>query len=179
MFSFGVLASLTLAQIPHVGKCPVVETQSTLNVTQYLGKWYEIQKFPAIFEKGSCVRAEYSLKSNGRVKVDNRYIENGYETHAIGEAWVPDPNHPAVLNVQFNPAIPPAQYKVIETDYESYSLVFSCEDVGGFIDFQFAWILSKKLTLPEELVNRLKQKLQSYQVDVSAFIVSDQNNCPM
>lgn len=41
---------------------------------QYLGKWYEIEKLPSSFEKGSCMQANYSLKENGKYKVINKEL---------------------------------------------------------------------------------------------------------
>jgi len=44
---------------------------------QYLGKWYEQERFFAIFEAFSnCVTAEYSMKDASTVKVNN----TGYST---------------------------------------------------------------------------------------------------
>lgn len=42
--------------------------------SQYLGKWYEIEKLPSNFEKGSCIQANYSLKENGKFKVINKEL---------------------------------------------------------------------------------------------------------
>lgn len=41
---------------------------------QYLGKWYEIEKIPVSFEKGSCIQANYSLMENGNIKVINQKL---------------------------------------------------------------------------------------------------------
>ena len=39
---------------------------------QYLGVWYEVYKFPDIFELGQrCVSANYTLKDDGHIRVDN------------------------------------------------------------------------------------------------------------
>jgi hypothetical protein len=36
---------------------------------QYLGDWYEIYKFNAIFENGqACIKANYKLKENGHIR---------------------------------------------------------------------------------------------------------------
>jgi apolipoprotein D and lipocalin family protein len=45
---------------------------------KYLGKWYEIARLDFKFEKGlNNTSAEYSLKENGTIKVDNKgYDEN-------------------------------------------------------------------------------------------------------
>lgn len=41
---------------------------------QYLGRWYEIEKIPVSFEKGSCIQANYSLMENGNIKVINQEL---------------------------------------------------------------------------------------------------------
>ena len=48
-------------------------TRPVLMLTlQYLGVWYEAYKFPDIFELGQrCVSANYTLKDNGHIRVDN------------------------------------------------------------------------------------------------------------
>ncbi|XP_071549749.1 apolipoprotein D-like isoform X2 [Panulirus ornatus] len=43
--------------------------------TQYLGKWYEIEKYFAIFEIGGrCITATYSDKGSGKIGVVNEQI---------------------------------------------------------------------------------------------------------
>ncbi|XP_024289980.1 apolipoprotein D-like [Oncorhynchus tshawytscha] len=62
------------AQTFRPGKCPQPPVQANFDTARYLGKWYEIQKLPAIFQKGECSTATYSLKSPGVVGVLNREL---------------------------------------------------------------------------------------------------------
>ena len=40
-----------------------------LDLERYLGKWYEIAKYPVSFEKGLVgVTAQYSMRDDGRVR---------------------------------------------------------------------------------------------------------------
>ncbi len=39
--------------------------------SKYLGKWYEIEKLPASFEKGKCIEANYALRPDNTVEVVN------------------------------------------------------------------------------------------------------------
>uniref|UniRef100_A0A4W6DF33 Apolipoprotein D n=1 Tax=Lates calcarifer TaxID=8187 RepID=A0A4W6DF33_LATCA len=34
------------------------------NLQQYLGKWYEIEKLPAAFERGKCIEANYAIRKD-------------------------------------------------------------------------------------------------------------------
>lgn len=36
---------------------------------QYLGKWYEIEKLPATYEKGTCIETNYSLRPDKTIRV--------------------------------------------------------------------------------------------------------------
>lgn len=70
-------AAVPVAHMNLVGSAvppPVLVLQASLLTffSQYLGKWYEIEKLPSNFEKGSCVQANYSLKENGKFKVINK-----------------------------------------------------------------------------------------------------------
>jgi len=70
-------AAMPVAHINPVGSAvpppaPVLQASLLTFFSQYLGKWYEIEKLPSNFEKGSCVQANYSLKENGKFKVINK-----------------------------------------------------------------------------------------------------------
>ncbi len=62
-----VLASFCSAgefAVIHFGKCAEFEVVQSFNLTSYMGVWYEIKRFPVIFEKDmTCVRATYKLIS--------------------------------------------------------------------------------------------------------------------
>lgn len=50
----------------HMPSCLIVAC-----FVQYLGTWYEIEKLPALFERGTCIQALYSPLANGTVRVLN------------------------------------------------------------------------------------------------------------
>jgi apolipoprotein D and lipocalin family protein len=96
-----------------------------------------------------------------------------------GKAYAPNHNEPGRLifqlqSVLFKGKIP---YWVIDTDYENYSLVYSCEKRFTFVT-DVAYILSREKTLDAKLIALAKDTLHSYGVDISKFTVTDQNNCP-
>ncbi|XP_025099622.1 apolipoprotein D-like [Pomacea canaliculata] len=175
---FACLLAVTAAQVTGFGACPPVVSQSKLNASQYLGDWYEIFVFPNTFEAGKCIRARYSLKDNGRIRVFNRQIENGVEKQAIGEAFISDPSKPAQLSVRFTESSPYAPYWVVDTDYKTYSLIYSCQSILGLARFEFAWILSRNMTLRASIADGLKGKLTAFGVDVRHFVQTDQSGCP-
>ncbi|XP_057656922.1 apolipoprotein D-like isoform X1 [Diorhabda carinulata] len=129
-----VVSKITTAQIPSVGSCPNVETVQNFDVARYLGKWFEMERYFAIFELGGkCVTAEYSLHDNGTVHVRNQQLQfyTEAQTTIDGTARLASNTGEAKLLVTF-PSLPvtfDAPYWVVETDYDSYSVVWSCVDL--------------------------------------------------
>lgn len=103
-------------------------------------------------------------------------VKNEWD-YRIGQAKIADPNEPAKLLVKFSANEPEAPYWILDTDYDNYSLVFSC---ATFLaqKFEIVWILSREKTLNEKVVDVLKNTLESYNIDVSKFIIINQTNCP-
>jgi apolipoprotein D and lipocalin family protein len=79
-----------------------LEVVSHVDLTKYLGKWYEIAHLPFKFEDGcSDITATYSLNKNGSISVLNECIKNGKTKQAKGKAKVVDKNSGAKLKVTF------------------------------------------------------------------------------
>ena len=75
-----------------------------LDLDRYLGKWYEIARFPNRFEKGcEGVTAEYALRADGKVSVLNTCrvgAPDGEVKQADGQAKIVGPGK---LSVTFVP----------------------------------------------------------------------------
>jgi len=87
--------------------CDPPETVAYVDVERYMGKWYEIAKYPVIFERGLVgVTAEYTLLDDGTVRVVNGGFRGSFDGKASrieGKATVADPETNAKLTVQFGP----------------------------------------------------------------------------
>nr|XP_040028341.1 apolipoprotein D-like [Gasterosteus aculeatus aculeatus] len=153
--------------------CPKPDVQANFDVSKYLGKWYGIKKLPTPFQKGECSTAFYSLKSSGEIGVLNSgLLEDGTIRSAVATATVKDPSDPAKLAVSFSPESS-APYWVLSTDYEGHSLVYSCTNRQS--GREYAWILSREPTLPEETVKKLEDVLSSIGIDVDKMAPTNQN----
>jgi len=117
--------------------------------TKYLGKWYEIARLDFRFEKNlNNTTAEYSLRENGTIKVDNKgynYKKNKW-SQAVGTAKFREADTIAKLKVSFfGPFY--AGYNVIALDKDcKYALV-----AGKSTDY--LWILSRETTIPDAVKN--------------------------
>lgn len=93
------LIQLSQAQVPGLGSCPKVSTMHGFDTRAYLGKWFEIKKYPFVFTLGGkCITAEYGLYPNGTLSVYNTQLKHGKEDSILGTARIKEPG---VLGVTF------------------------------------------------------------------------------
>lgn len=121
---------------------------------KYLGKWYEIARLDFKYEKGlNNTTAEYSLKDNGMIKVDNKgydYKKEEWE-QSIGKAKFVGDENVAMLKVSFfGPFYAGYNVLAIDKDYK-YALV-----TGESLDY--LWILSREKSIPAEIKEDYLQK---------------------
>uniref|UniRef100_A0A8C8VKC4 Apolipoprotein D n=1 Tax=Pelusios castaneus TaxID=367368 RepID=A0A8C8VKC4_9SAUR len=172
------LLRITEGQTFHWGQCPEPPTQENFTLSQYVGKWYEIEKLPMIFKKGNCIQTNYSLEKNGKIKVlKKELLSDGRINQVEGNAVQTDED-PAKLRVNFSFFMPCAPHSILSTDYASYSVVYSCKSFLKLFHANFAWILSRTPQLNPEVVEQLKNLLRSYNIDTKKMMPTNQMNCP-
>lgn len=93
--SSGILLVLIAAQIsaqyPGLGRCPQTSVIQNFNLPLYLGRWFEIKSYPAIFQLGGrCIEAIYGLNPNGTVSVLNKMVRIRQEVN-LGIAELANP----------------------------------------------------------------------------------------
>ena len=114
---------------------------------KYLGKWYEIARLDFKFERDlNNTTAEYSLNSNGTIRVENRgyNIKKGKWEQAIGKAKFVREDDIAMLKVSFfGPFYAGYNVIAIDPDYK-YALV-----AGK--NLKYLWILSRDTTIPDDI----------------------------
>ncbi|XP_058799298.1 apolipoprotein D-like [Phymastichus coffea] len=169
------------AQVPFLGGCPKVEVLANFDPQKYLGKWYEAERYFAFFEfGGKCVTATYNVNANGTISVANRQISilSGVATSIEGYA-AQKTQEKAKLSVAF-PSLPvqfDAPYWILDTDYTTYSVVWSCSDFGIF-STRNAWILTREQHPPVATLEKAYQALDKNKITRAFFIRTDQKNCP-
>lgn len=158
------IAFAILITLLACGNNDPLATVSELNTEDYTGKWYEIQRFPHSFEEDlQCVTAEYTLNKNGEITVINTGFKDGEMDRIEGKAWIPNPEFPGQLKVQFFWPIS-APYYIIDTQPNVYSLV-------GSPSRKYLWILSREKTLEQNIIDDLKKKAQDLGFDTSKLEV--------
>lgn len=157
-----VLAALFVASFTKLAWSQEVRTVASVDLTRYVGTWYEIARFPNRFQKDCVanVTAQYDKRADGDVDVTNRCKEaSGKIEEAVGRARVDDPKTNAKLKVSFAPdwlswvSFIWADYWIIDLA-QDYSLLA----VGG-PSRDYLWVLSRTPTIAdadyEALVNRV------------------------
>lgn len=124
-----------------------VSPVKNFDITKYLGKWYEIARLEYRFERHlEHVTAEYSLNTNGTVKVDNRGFDEVKRKwkRSVGKAKFVNDNSVAALKVSFFLFFY-AGYNVIALDSNyQYALV-----AGS--NLNYLWLLSREKDIPENI----------------------------
>ncbi|XP_060556543.1 apolipoprotein D-like [Ruditapes philippinarum] len=179
--AFILTLSIAYTQEVHFGKCKNFTTQPNFDVKRYAGGWYDIEKtyFAGQMNK-SCVKAEYSLRDDGKIDVLNQdYTAELHEENTTGIAFYKDPNVKSKLTVKLGTS-PEANYWIVETDYDTYALIWSCAELEGIAHADIGWILGRKQRLDENLITRLKQKLTSLGLNYEKFYRTKQplDTCP-
>ena len=76
----------------------------------------------------------------------------------------------------FFSAQPYGDYWVLDTDYETYTLVYSCSDIL-VSNVQFLWILAREKTLDDATVARLTALAAGYGIRADKLNVTSQKDC--
>lgn len=148
------------------GGCPKIDYElEKFELNKYLGTWYEISRSKyAPFQSGDCAQGNYSISPEGYIIVLNSEQRHGKRVSVLGKAHTTD--NPFRLKVSFSDSFFgkffQGDYQVVNTDYSTFSVVYSCTNFWIF-RMEFSWILSRTPHLPEdkktELVSYLNSKL--------------------
>ncbi|MHC4938426.1 MAG: lipocalin family protein [Planctomycetota bacterium] len=124
-----------------------------LDLNRYLRTWHEIAKYPVSFERGMTdVTATYSLREDGKIRVENAGYRDGKRKSAKARAWVPDPKRPAELKVSFFWPFR-ANYWVIALD-PNYQWA-----IVGEPKRRYLWILARNPTMSDALYRKLIEEI--------------------
>ncbi len=132
-----------------------LEVVSSVDLSRYVGRWYEIARLPNRFEKkcADSVTATYALRPDGKIEVVNRCRKSSGEyTTAKGKAKIVDQKTNAKLKVTF--------FWPFYGDYWILDLGPNNEyAVVGDPSRDYLWILSRTPNIEESLYQQLLAKM--------------------
>lgn len=137
--------------------CPSPPVQEDFDLTKYVGTWYEIERNynPAETSKHSCGMTKISQidSKDYNVVFNTTWKYRGEIRRTITKGRYDAEHEPAKMKIKPIPLFPKQNYWVLDTDYDNYSIVWSCAEF--FItEHQLVWIFSREKTMRPE--NRLK-----------------------
>jgi len=174
MSIIAVIASVCVASL----RAPAMESPkqvplasvSTVDLKRYVGKWYEIARYPNRFQRqcASDTTAEYELKPNGKVGVVNTCRKSdGATKKASGTAKVVDPSNARLKVTFFWPFY--GDYWIIGLDPEYRWAVV------GEPHRKYLWILSRTPHMPETDYQRAIEQARAAGYDPQRLIKTPQS----
>jgi len=174
--SLGLVAAIAQATPSTPGNGPgPLRTVSHVDLTRYVGTWYEIASYPQRFQKGcTATTAVYTLRPDGKIQVVNqchRDSLDGRETVARGRARVVDRETNAKLKVSFFWPFW-GDYWIIDLDPDyRYAVV-------GHPNRKYLWILSRTRTMDPHVYSGILERLTAQGYDVAKLRVTLQPQEP-
>jgi len=150
-----MVASTLLAGATGGSPKDELEVVASVDLSRYVGQWYEIARLPNRFEKkcADSVTATYTLRPDGKIEVVNRCRKaTGEFTMANGKAKIVEQKTNAKLKVTF--------FWPFSGDYWILDLGPNYEyAVVGDPSRNYLWILSRTPQIDEALYQQLLAKM--------------------
>ena len=143
------------------------ETVDTLDISRYMGKWFEIARFEHRFQHhlvGSTV--EYTLLPDSTIEVVNcGYCDDfsGACRKARGVARIPDPAHPGKMKISFFLKFQ-AEYNIMEVDEKDYSYALIGSNTSDYL-----WLISRTPSLAPEAARHLLHCAKKRGYDITSL----------
>ena len=155
-----------------VGNMDVPEPAKPVDLTRYLGSWYEIGRYENRFEY-NCegVTADYSIGADGLIRIKNvchRGSPTGRVRSVDGKARVVEGSGNAKLKVSFFGPFFLGDYWVLDHDHD-YEWSIVGEPTGKYL-----WILSRHSTISQEVEHSLFERVSRMGYDTGLIRMTRQ-----
>ena len=159
-----IFASVIALLVAGCGNAQKVDNTpiASLDLSKYLGDWYEIARFDHSFERGlDFCKANYALREDGKIAVTNTGIKEGKNKTSKGKAKTTDT--PALLRVSFfGPFYSDYRVMLLDADYQ-WALI-------GSKSAKYLWILSRTPELPKATLDTILTEARRRSYDTSKLI---------
>ena len=160
-----MLGACATLQSGPVGNPNVPEPNRPVDLNAYLGRWYEIGRYEAGFQRGcEAVTADYSLREDGLISVVNTCRQGGLdgEIRSVeGKAKVVDGSENAKLKVSFFGPFYFGDYWILD-HAEDYSWSIVGEGSGRYL-----WLLSRTPRPSDQVRDRIMTRARELGYDLS------------
>jgi apolipoprotein D and lipocalin family protein len=148
-------------------RLPPLETVAQVDLSRYVGTWYEIASFPQSFQRGcTATTATYTLREDGDVDVLNRCRKgslDGEEKTARGRARVVDRATNAKLEVSFFRPFWGDYWIIDLADDYTYAVV-------GHPGRDYLWILARTPSMEGATYRSIVARLRAQGYETSRLV---------
>ncbi|XP_076064412.1 crustacyanin-A2 subunit-like [Oratosquilla oratoria] len=153
------------------GRCVKVANQPNFDLRRYAGRWYTSDMIENVYQPYKrCVNtfweyvdADYGFKMTGAgFDLKNNYLK--LEGHIY-----PTSEQPAAHMLIDFPSMFASPYEVIETDYDTYSCIYSCIDFNDYKS-EFAFVYSRTPQTGGPATEKCSKVFEKNGVSFSKFI---------
>ena len=170
IFLVTLLTFSAFAAVGSEGRKDELEVVQSVDLSRYVGRWYEISRFPNGFQKkcADMVTANYTMRADGKIEVVNRCRKaSGEYATAKGKAKIVDKKTNAKLKVTF--------FWPFYGDYWILDLGPNYEyAVVGEPGRKYLWILSRSPQMDEALYQQILQKMAAQGFNTELMIRTSQ-----
>jgi len=157
------------------GKCADVGVQPNFDYSKYAGTWYWSfnTENPFLGDIAKCIKSDLTLAGDGFDVVT--FGKNAYDAdrQQLGKYISTSEFADASMSVDFDGVIP-ANFRIIETDYESYSCAYSCTTTNAF-KAEFGFIFTRNPKDAQFAFDKCGAQFVSKGINFAKFKEADQS----
>ncbi|XP_022917179.2 apolipoprotein D-like [Onthophagus taurus] len=182
LFVFLTVCVIVNAQIPGLGFCPDYTPMDNFDMNRFLGKWYEAERYFTFTDVASrCVVTDYAQTATGRIYVSSEYTNRltGVKRVINGNVQQTGREGQGRIQVKYQqPITTETNLVVLDTDYDSYAVVWSCSGLGP-VHAENAWLLTRERLPSAQVLQRAYGVLDKFRINRTFFIKTQQEGCPL
>lgn len=162
------------------GSCADVTLKENFDPVKYSGLWFDIETVPNEYQHTKkCVTQNYTwtgeqmdVATRGLTVDDTKVRQSAVMLRDDGM------DNPASMLVQAA-GVPEAPYQIIDTDYRTYSCVYSCLDGYAGFRAEFMWVFSRTPTLSPSRIKYCNDIFTSMDIIPEKMVpVVQEHPCP-
>ncbi|EAA15071.4 AGAP009282-PA, partial [Anopheles gambiae str. PEST] len=182
VLALACLVTVVHTQIPGFGTCPDYSPILRFNRTRFLGTWYEIERYFTVTEVATkCVSVTYEQRADGKIYVRNAYTNrfNGVERIISGVMDKGGKSKEGRYQIEYTsfPYNYNATVMVLDTDYDSFAVLYSCSSFGPVGHAVSAWMMARERLPAGPVLQRAYGVLDKYKISRTFFIRTQQEDC--
>lgn len=178
-----MLIAIAQSQIPSFGACPDHQAVKNFEREKFLGTWYELERYFTVSEVGTkCITATYERRPDGKIYINNAYTNRftGVQRIITGQmSYTGKTENLGLFNVRYSgiPVAYDTTLKVLDTDYETFAVIWSCSSVGPFGHTESVWVMGRERRPGGNVLQKIYGVLDKFRINRTFFVETEQKDC--